>query len=109
MQSINQPLYELLLEAIGSVSKYFSEDGSLLRNSVISDANKLDKNLLSLLLSNPKIKSEFFIDIDGILVFDKHKFIGIINNKQFLPDSFTRFKNKIGIADYKDNFTYLRP
>lgn len=104
MQSINQPLYELLLEAIGSVSKYFSEDGSLLRNSVISDANKLDKNLLSLLLSNPKIKSEFFIDIDGILVFDKHKFIGIINNKQFLPDSFTRFKNKIGIADYKDNF-----
>ena len=38
-------------------------------------------------------------DVDGTLVFDKVKFGWVINNRQFLPDSYTRFQNKIGLAD----------
>ena len=103
-QSINQSLYDVLLAILKRVPKYFSEEGDLLRNAVIEDTNQLDKNLLALLLSEQKIKTMFFTDVDGILVFDKLKFIGLINNKQFLPDSFTRFKNKIGLVDSKENF-----
>ena len=104
MQSINQSLYDVLLASLKQNPRYFSEDGELLRNSVIEDANKLEKNLISNLLADTKLKSTFFTDVEGILVFDKLKFIGLINNKQFLPDSFTRFKNKIGLVDSKENF-----
>src|SRR5690606_23655633 len=34
----------------------------------------------------------------GIAVFDKIKFQKFVSNKQFLPDSFTAFKNKIGLT-----------
>lgn len=35
----------------------------------------------------------------SILVFDKIGLAWVINNREFLPDSYTRFKNKIGLAD----------
>lgn len=37
--------------------------------------------------------------VGGVKVFDKVGFAWVINNRQFLPDSYTRFKNKIGLAD----------
>jgi adenine-specific DNA-methyltransferase len=38
------------------------------------------------------------VEVEDILVFDKIKFQNFISNKQFLPDSFTQYKNKIGIV-----------
>ncbi len=70
----------------------------LLKNQVTELALKLDPALLRLLLSHDRLKSHFFVDIDGILVFDRDKFVRFINNKAFLPDSYTSFKNKIGLA-----------
>jgi adenine-specific DNA-methyltransferase len=40
----------------------------------------------------------FFVEVEDILVFDKIKFQNFISNKQFLPDSFTQYKNKIGLT-----------
>jgi len=40
----------------------------------------------------------------GTLIFDKDKFIKFVSNKQFLPDSYTAFKNKIGLIDEKGEF-----
>ena len=37
--------------------------------------------------------------INGVLIFDKDKFLKFIDNKKFLPNSFTAFKNKIGLAN----------
>ncbi|CAI2168859.1 6468_t:CDS:2, partial [Funneliformis geosporum] len=75
-------------------------DGNLAKNKIIELALQLDKTLLKLLLSSPETKQIFFQEIDNILVFDKIKFQNFISNKQFLPDSFTQYKNKIGlIAD----------
>ncbi|MEK7250923.1 MAG: site-specific DNA-methyltransferase [Bacteroidota bacterium] len=31
------------------------------------------------------------------MVFDKEKFMKFVDNKEFLPDSYTAFKNKIGL------------
>ncbi len=73
-------------------------EGELLKNKVIELALKLDKKLIKLLLSDKKMKEAFFVDVDGTLVFDKEKFIRFISNKQFLPDSYTAFKNKIGLT-----------
>ncbi len=73
-------------------------DGKLLKNKIIELALSMDGGLLKLLLSNAGIKKHFFADVVGVLVFDKIKFQKFISNKQFLPDSFTAFKNKIGLT-----------
>lgn len=74
----------------------FVVDGRLNKNLVVEHALKLDPGLLELLLSRPKIKEHFFVKVKGTLVFDKDKFLHFVDNKQFLPDSYTAFKNKIG-------------
>jgi len=79
-------------------------EGELLKNKIIELALKLDKELIKLLLSDKKMKEVFFVDIDGILIFDKDKFVRFVSNKQFLPDSYTAFKNKIGLIDEKGEF-----
>jgi adenine-specific DNA-methyltransferase len=78
--------------------KRLVSDGKLLKNKIVELGLKLDKELIKLLLTDEKIKGFFFKDIDGVLVFDKEKFIKFIDNKEFLPDSYTTFKNKIGLA-----------
>lgn len=77
--------------------KYVAE-GKLLKNTLIEMALKLDKDLIKLLLTSEKIKNYFFVEIEGVLVFDKDKFIKFIDSKEFLPDSYTAFKNKIGLT-----------
>lgn len=74
-------------------------DGKLLKNKIIELALQLDPNLLKMLLSHDSIKKHFFKDVEGILVFDKIKFQKFVSNKAFLPDSYTSFKNRIGLID----------
>lgn len=85
--------------------RFYADNGKdLLRNKVYECAMKMDKDLIKLLLSNDKMKEKFFTDIDGTLVFDKTAFGWAINNKAFLQDSYTRFKNTIGLIDSKEQF-----
>lgn len=104
--NISTSIYVELLNALLSISKYASadKDPKLLRNSVIEDALKMDKELIQVLLDNSKLKSKFFTEINGVLVFDKIEFNYVINNKEFLPDSYTRFKQKIGLIDSHGEF-----
>lgn len=83
--------------------EYISEDGKLLKAVVYNDIITMNKKLISLLLSNKTIKNAFFIEIDGTLVFDKQKFAWFVESKNFLPDSYTKYTNKIGLA-HNGNF-----
>ena len=49
-------------------------------------------------------KNRFFTEIDGVLVFDKVGFGWVINNREFLPDSYTRYKNKIGLTNSSGDY-----
>ena len=89
-------------------NKKFCKDGKLFKNVVIELALKLDTELLSLLIKDDLAKRNFFIDVDGILVFDKVKFQKFVSNKQFLPDSYTAFKNKIGLTANGEYLTEAR-
>jgi len=73
-------------------------DGKIAKNKVIELALALDESLLKLLLKNDAIKRHFFREMDNTLVFDKVEFQKFVSNKQFLPDSYTAFKNKIGLT-----------
>jgi adenine-specific DNA-methyltransferase len=96
-------LLDNLKQLLKKDERLISED-ELLKNKIIELAIKLDKDLIKLLMSDKNMKDVFFVDIDGTLIFDKDKFIKFISNKQFLPDSYTAFKNKIGLIDEKGEF-----
>lgn len=76
----------------------FAKDGEVFKNKVVEAALKLDPSLITLLVKDEKAKSTFFEEVESILVFDKIKFQKFVSNKEFLPDSFTAFKNKIGLT-----------
>lgn len=99
---MNKNIFEIVEEVLKTNSKYISDDGKLLKAMVYSDVMTMDKELLCLLLSNEKIKERFFKDVNGTLVFDKQGFAWFIESKEFLPDSYTRYTNKIGLTNGGD-------
>lgn len=100
---MDKNIFELVEEILKTNKKYISEDGKLLKAVVYSDVMTMDKSLLSLLISNKIIKNRFFEEVEGTLIFDKQKFTWFIESKEFLPDSYTRYTNKIGLT-HNGNF-----
>lgn len=77
----------------------FVVDGVLNKNKLLELANKYDSVLLKTLMKNSSIKSHFFIEIEpGILAFKLETFLQFVNNKAFLPNSFTAYKSRIGLS-----------
>src|SRR5690554_618267 len=106
MQNLQQELIQLL-EQVDN----FTIDGQLNKTIIVEAALKLDPSLLRILIKSQTFKKHFFKDIDGVLVFDKIEFQRFVNNKSFLPDSYTAFKNKIGLTindESLDNFITSR-
>lgn len=100
ISSMNDVLGEI--EAIlKSDTRLVTNDGVLLKNRVQELANKFDAELISLLLSSEISKQLFFLHLPGTYVFDKDRFVSFISNKTFLPDSYTSYKNKVGLVDGK--------
>ena len=96
--------FEALLEVLRQDERFFTEGGELLRNAVVEAANKMDTRLIRALYSDQESRARFFTDVDGIDVFDKTAFGYVINNREFLPDSYTRCKNKIGLVNGRGEF-----
>jgi adenine-specific DNA-methyltransferase len=92
------------LKALLQKDERLVSEGEILKNKVMELALKLDKGLIELLLSDEKMKEVFFTQVGKATIFDKDKFIKFVSNKQFLPDSYTAFKNKIGLIDEKGEF-----
>ncbi len=94
----NLNLYHELETLLWKDSKYCMDDGVLIKNKIIEDALNLRPELIKYLLAHEGLKKNFFCEVDGTLVFDKVKFQQFVINKSFLPDSYTAFKNKIGLT-----------
>ena len=92
-----QNLFDDLTDLLQAEQKFLS-DGSILKNAVIEAALNMDPRLLELLLQSNSIKAHFFTAVAGTLVFDKVRFQDFVSNKAFLPDSYTAFKNRIGLT-----------
>ena len=92
------------LTALLQAEQAFISDGAILKNVVIEAALNMDARLLELLMQSDTIKDHFFTPVAGALVFDKVKFQGFVSNKAFLPDSYTAFKNRIGLTDGRGDY-----
>lgn len=96
--------YNALLNVLKCDERFFTDDGQLLRNAVYEVAMHMDAKLIKALFDNEQTRKLFFTDVDGIAVFDKIGFGWVINNREFLPDSYTRYKNKIGLINNKGEY-----
>jgi len=91
-----QNLYEELAKLLESNERYLI-DGMLSKDKVAEDALAMDSDLLKVLTTNESIKNHFFGKVGTILIFDKVKFQKFVLNKDFLPDNYTAFRNKVGM------------
>ena len=96
--------FDTVVTVLKQDERFFTADGELLRNAVYESAMKMDSNLLKLLYQNETTRARFFTDVDGISVFDKVGFGWVINNRSFLPDSYTRYKNKVGLTNANGDY-----
>lgn len=97
-------LFHDLEKLLRMEDRYCMTDGTLIKNNIVEDALSVNPKLIKLLLSCDGIKNNFFNEVEGVLVFDKVKFQRFVMNKMFLADSYTSFKNKIGLTDDSGQF-----
>lgn len=95
---MKENIFERVENKLKSNEEYVTEDGKILKTKVYSDVMTMNETLIESLMSDEKIKQHFFINIKGNYVFDKQKFAWFIESKEFLPDSYTIFSNKVGLT-----------
>ena len=86
-----------LITLLESNPDFVDEAGGLHRANVRERAWKLDPDLIKLLLKDKEIESKFFKEIEGRWIFDNNTFVDYITDKNFFADSYTKFRNKIGL------------
>lgn len=86
-----------LIEVLKTDSRFVDDEGELVKAAVIDRAWKIDRDLVKLLLGDPDIKGKFFDEIEGHWIFNINTFIEYISDKNFLANSYTRFRNRIGL------------
>lgn len=90
-----------LIRELNSVLKLFPEfwqGETLLRSKVIDALKAKEPKLIKALIGSEKIKQNYSTDIEGVLIFDFDKLIGLLRFKEYWPDSFTKYRNKIGLT-----------
>ena len=90
--------HEKLTDLLKSDPRFLDDEGELLRAAVMHRAWRIDHELVKLLLTDTEIKAKFFDEIDGHWVFNFNTFVEYVSSKNFLNDSYTRFRNKIGLT-----------
>ena len=89
--------HQKLIDLLKDDDRLLDEDGELITAAIHRRARQLDHDLVRLLLSDDEIKAKFFEEINGHWIFNANTFIEYVSNKDFLANSYTRFRNKIGL------------
>ena len=87
-----------LINLLKTDPRFVDDDGELIIAAVQDRAWKIDHALVKLLLADQEIKGKFFDKIEGHWVFNINTFIDYISQKNFLDNSYTRFRNRIGLT-----------
>jgi len=87
-----------LIDLLKTNPRFVDDEGELLLAAVQDAAWKIDHDLVKLLLSNADIKAKFFDEIEKHWIFNINTFLEYISQKNFLDNSYTRFRNRIGLT-----------
>jgi adenine-specific DNA-methyltransferase len=91
-------LYQTLENQIKKEPNYVSDNGDVKKWVVLNKAQNLDEELIVLLLDDPDLREKFFVKVKEVLVFKQNFFIQFLEQKNYLNDSYTQFKNKVGLS-----------
>ncbi len=89
--------YNKLEKLLKKEKSFLDQEGDLLKSAVIDSAYKIEPKLIELLLEDTEVKKKFFSEIKKHWVFDINEFVAYIQDKHFLNDSYTQYKNKIDL------------
>lgn len=78
-----------LEKVLKSDERFIGEDNQIIKTKVSDAAMGTDGLLIKSLLQNELLRDSFFTKVDDVYVFDKVKFIWVLESKEFLPDSYT--------------------
>ena len=92
--SFNSKLTDLLK----TDPRLVDDEGELIVAAALDRAWKIDHDLVKLLLSDAEIQAKFFEEIEGHWIFNLDTFIEYISQKNFLNNSYTRYRNRIGLT-----------
>lgn len=90
-----------LLKEIKQVLSQFHQywdNEILMKNKVSEDLRNYEPELITALLSNENIKSQFEISINNTSIFKIEEFIQLLTYKDFWENSYTKYSNKIGLT-----------
>ena len=88
---------EKLINLLKTDRRFVDDTGELIPAAVRDYAWQLDHGLLRLLLTDKEIEAKFFEEVSGRWIFNHNTFINYITHKNFLANSYTQFRNKIGL------------
>ncbi len=91
-------LYDTLENQLRKENNFVTDEGELKKWVVIGKARNYDPILIKLLLENDTLKEKFFVEVEGTLVFKQEEFITFMEMKNYLNDSYTQYKNKVGLT-----------
>jgi len=91
-------LLEVLKQQLKKEPNYVTDDGELKKWVVLNKAQNFDEELISLLLDNDELKLKFFVKVKDSLVFNQNLFSQFLEQKNYLNDSYTHYKNKVGLT-----------
>lgn len=91
-------LYQTLETQLKKEPNYVSDNNELKKWVVLNKAQNFDEELIELLLDDSDLKEKFFIKVKDALIFNQNLFIQFLEQKNYLNDSYTQFKNKVGLS-----------
>ena len=87
--------YEKLKALLKTEQSFLDKDWELLEWKLQDSARNADEKLIKLLITDEEMRNKFFSEIAWYQVFNGNLFIEYISNKNFLDNSYTKYKNKI--------------
>ena len=86
---------EKLKALLKTEQSFLDKDWELLEWKLQDSARNADEKLIKLLITDEEMRNKFFPEIAWYQVFNGNLFIEYISNKNFLDNSYTKYKNKI--------------
>ena len=90
-------LYQTLTEHLKQDPQLVDEHQNLKKWLAIRRTQQLDVSLIDRLWDQPQLRQAFFKESNGRLVFNQLLLINILEQKNYLANSYTRYRNKIGL------------
>ena len=91
-------LYQTLEKVLSSEPNFVTDNGELKKWVVIRKAQQNDPRVIELLLGDPELRAGLFQQIGDALVFNHQKLIQFLEQKNYLKDSYTAFRTKVGLT-----------